>query len=77
MTNGEPFEEIAEDLPNILNLGIQIKSITSERDNSCIKTIKKLVQKCLFNNVYQIYKRCTEYGLQRIRNVNLIMNSNK
>jgi hypothetical protein len=36
MTGGEHFEEIVEDLQNLLNLGIKIKSITS---------------KCLLNDV--------------------------
>ncbi|EMY3550192.1 transposase, partial [Flavobacterium psychrophilum] len=36
MTDGEHFEEIAEDLQNLLNLGIKIKSITSDGDKSSI-----------------------------------------
>jgi hypothetical protein len=52
MTDGEHFEEIAEDLQNLLNLGIQIKSITSDGDKSSIKAIKKVCpnvpfQRCL------------------------------
>lgn len=43
--DGEHFEEIAEDLQNLLNLGIKIKSITSDGDKSCIKAIKKVCQK--------------------------------
>jgi hypothetical protein len=39
MTNGEHFEEIAEHQHNLLNLGIKIKSITSDDDTSPIKTI--------------------------------------
>ena len=45
MTNGEHFEEIAEDLQNLLNLGIKIKSITSDGDKSSIKAIKKVCPK--------------------------------
>lgn len=37
MTDGEHFEEIAEDLQNLLNLGIKIKSITSDGDKSSNK----------------------------------------
>lgn len=52
MSNGEHFEEIAEDLQNLLNLGIKIKSITSDGDKSSIKAIKKFCprvpfQRCL------------------------------
>ena len=48
MTNGKHFEEIAEDLKNLLNLGVQIKSITSDGDKSSIKAIKKVCSKVLF-----------------------------
>ena len=48
MTNGEHFEEIAEDLQNLLNLGIKIKSITSDGDKSSIKAIKKVCPKVPF-----------------------------
>jgi hypothetical protein len=48
MTNGEHFEEIAEDLQNLLNLGIKIKSITSDGDKSSIKAIKKICPKVPF-----------------------------
>ena len=41
MTDGEHYQEIAEDLQNLLNLGINIKSITSDGDKSLIKAIKK------------------------------------
>lgn len=52
MTNGEHFEEITEDLQNLLSLGIKIKSITSDGDKSSIKAIKKVCprvpfQRCL------------------------------
>lgn len=48
MTDGEHFEEIAEDLQNLLNLGIKIKSITSDGDKSSIKAIKKVCPKVPF-----------------------------
>ncbi|MFN7099243.1 MAG: hypothetical protein ACK4M4_02560 [Flavobacterium sp.] len=52
ISNGEHFEEVAEDLQNLLNLGIKIKSITSDGDKSSIKAINKVCpgvpfQKCL------------------------------
>ncbi|WP_240668950.1 transposase [Flavobacterium columnare] len=52
MSDGEHFQEIAEDLQNILNIGIKIKSITSDGDKSCVKAIKKVCpnvpfQRCL------------------------------
>ncbi len=48
MTDGEHFEEIAEDLQNLLNLGIKIKSITSDGNKSSIKAIKKVCPKVPF-----------------------------
>jgi len=59
MINGAHFEEIVEDLQNLLNLGIKIKSITSDGDKSSIKAIKKIcpkvpIQRCLV----QISRMC-------------------
>lgn len=48
MTNGEHFEEIVEDLQNLLNLGVQIKSITGDGDKSSLKAIKKVCPKVPF-----------------------------
>ncbi len=48
ISNGEHFEEIVEDLRNLLNLGITIKSITSDGDKSAIKAIKKVCPKVPF-----------------------------
>ena len=48
MTDLEHFEEIAEDLQNLLNLGIKIKSITSGGDKSSIKAVKKVCPKVPF-----------------------------
>lgn len=52
ITDGEHFQEISEDLQNLLNLGIKIKSITTDGDKSSIKAIKKVCpdvpfQRCL------------------------------
>jgi len=51
-TDGEHFEEIKEDIDNLIQLGIQIESITSDGHKSVLKAIKKsapdiVVQRCL------------------------------
>ena len=51
-TNGEHYEEIKEDLNNLIKLGLKIESITSDGHKSLLKAIKKslpdvLVQRCL------------------------------
>lgn len=51
-TDGEHYEEIKEDLANLLKLGIQIESITTDGHKSILKAIKKsvpdaIVQRCL------------------------------
>jgi hypothetical protein len=51
-TDGEHYEEIKEDLNNLLYLGIQIESITTDGHKSIIKAIKKsapdiIIQRCL------------------------------
>lgn len=51
-TDGEHYEEIKEDLANLIQLGVQIESVTSDGHKSILKAIKKslpdaLVQRCL------------------------------
>jgi AraC-like DNA-binding protein len=51
-SNGEHYEEIKEDLDNLIKLGINIESITTDGHKSVLKAIKKslpdaLVQRCL------------------------------
>lgn len=51
-TDGEHYEEIREDLANLVKLGIQIESITTDGHKSTLKAIKKsvpdaIVQRCL------------------------------
>jgi len=51
-TDGEHYEEIKEDLSNLLKLGIQIESITTDGHKSILKAIRKSVpdaiaQRCL------------------------------
>lgn len=52
ITEGEYFEEIKEDLDNLIKLGVQIESITTDGHKSALKAIKKslpdiTVQRCL------------------------------
>lgn len=52
ITDGEHYEEMKEDLENILNLGIKIGGITCDGDKSLLKAIRKVcptvpVQRCL------------------------------
>lgn len=51
-SDGEHFEEIAEDLSNLIQLGVHIESITTDGHKSILKAIKKslpdaIVQRCL------------------------------
>ncbi|TKK64476.1 transposase [Ilyomonas limi] len=52
ITDGEHFSEIKEDLDNLIKLGVQIESITTDSHKSALKAIKKslpnvTVQRCL------------------------------
>jgi Transposase and inactivated derivatives len=54
ITDGEWFEEISEDIQNLLNLGIQIESVTCDGLSNIIKAVKKtspdtIVQRCLIH----------------------------
>lgn len=51
-TNGEHYEEIKEDLENLIRLGVQLESITTDGHKSILKAINKAVpnvtvQRCL------------------------------
>lgn len=51
-SNGEHYIEIKEDLDNLIRLGVQIESITTDGHKSILKAIKKampnvVVQRCL------------------------------
>lgn len=51
-TDGEHFAEIKEDLENLIKLGVQIESITTDGHKSALKAIKKalpevIIQRCL------------------------------
>ena len=52
LTDGEWYEEIKEDLENLLSLGVQIESITCDGHRSLLKAIRKVckgvvLQRCL------------------------------
>lgn len=52
VTDGEHFTEIKEDLDNLITLGVQIESITTDGHKSALKAIRKslpdvTVQRCL------------------------------
>lgn len=52
LTNGEWYEELKEDLENLLKLGVQIESITCDGHKALLKAIRKackevIVQRCL------------------------------
>ena len=52
VTDGEHFTEIKEDLDNLIKLGVQIESITTDGQKSALKAIKKslpdvTIQRCL------------------------------
>jgi len=51
LSNGEYFQEISEDLHNLLSLGIQIQSVTCDGSPSIIKAVKAIspntiIQRC-------------------------------
>lgn len=53
-SDGEHYDEIKEDLKNLIKLGVQIESITTDGHKSVLKAIKKsipdvLVQRCLIH----------------------------
>lgn len=53
-TDGEWFEELAEDLSNLLQLGVQIDSITCDGHKELLKAIRHTcphvtVQRCLIH----------------------------
>jgi len=54
ITNGEWYEEIKEDLENLLKIGVQIESITCDGHRSILKAAKKVckgipVQRCIIH----------------------------
>lgn len=52
LTNGEHYQEIKEDLLNLLDLGVQIESVTTDGHRSILKAVKEVLpnakhQRCL------------------------------
>jgi len=52
LTDGEWFDEITEDLQNLINLGIQIENVTCDGLSNTIKTVRKVssntvIQRCV------------------------------
>ena len=52
LTNGEWYEELKEDLENLLKLGVQIESITCDGHKALLKAVRKVcrqavLQRCL------------------------------
>lgn len=59
ITNGEYYEEIKEDLENILSLEIQIESITCDGHRSILKAIKKVCKDVILQRcVVHIQREC-------------------
>jgi transposase-like protein len=55
ITDGEYYHEIKEDLDNLIKLGVQIESITTDGHKSALKAIKKalpdvITQRCLVHS---------------------------
>lgn len=51
-TDGEHYEEIKEDISNLIRLGVQIESVTTDGHKSILKALKKaapdvVIQRCL------------------------------
>lgn len=54
LTDGEWFEEIAEDIQNLLDMGIQIESVTCDGLSNIIKAVRKtspntIIQRCVIH----------------------------
>jgi hypothetical protein len=49
---GEHYPEIKEDLDNLIKLGVQIESITTEGHKSILKAIKKSIPDVLAQNCH-------------------------
>jgi len=53
LTNGEWYEEIKEDLENLLAIGVQIESITCDGHKAMLKAIRKAYKRA----IRKAYKR--------------------
>jgi len=64
-TDGEHYEEIKEDLDNLIRLGLRLESITTDGHKSILKAIRKsvpqvLIQRCRVK--YQSIKQGRNYA---------------
>ncbi len=74
LTDGEWYEELKEDLENLLSLGVQIESITCDGHKSLLKAVRKAcphvtVQRCIIHiqrmcRIWLSKKPKTEAGVQ-------------
>ena len=59
ITDGEWYEEIKEDLENLLNLGVQIESITCDGHKALLKAIRKVCKHVILQRcVVHIQRMC-------------------
>ena len=86
ITNGEHYEEIREDLENLLSLGIHIASITCDGHRAILKAVKHtckevIVQRCLVHiqrecRLWLTLRPKSKEGLQLIQIVNQLHSIN-
>ena len=59
LTNGEWYEEIKEDLENLLAIGVQIESITCDGHKAMLKAIRKAYKRVILKPfVIHIQRMC-------------------
>ena len=67
-SDAERYEEIKEDLVNLLNLGLQIASITCDGHKATLKAIKKTMPAVIVQRyAWYISNGCACCGLQPIQ----------
>jgi len=62
VTDAERYSEIKEDLDNLIKLGVQIESITTDGHKSALKAISKALPEVLVQRCLDIYKECVCFG---------------
>jgi len=81
-TDGEHYEEIKEDLTNLIRLGVQLESITTDGHKSVLKAIRKsvpdvIVQRCLVHIQRMCLLWLTRYpkhaSAQQLRRIILLL----
>jgi hypothetical protein len=61
-SDGEHFEGIKEDLSNLIRLGVQIESITTDGHKCILKAIKKTLPEALSQRAWCTSKECVYCG---------------